>query len=344
MKILVIQKKRIGDVLVSTIILEALREKFPDAKLHYLVYSMSLAVVENSPFIDKIIILDNQTKKSFLGMAKFLFQLRKEKYDIIVDAYGKPNSVLMGWFSGAKKTITFYKKYSRILYSDVIYRREKPLTNATLAIEHRMQLLEPLNVKFKNYKPKIFLTNAEIDFAKQTLLQSGINIDHPIVMISAIGSKELKTYPLPYMAKVLDKIATYNNVQILMNYIPNQKHLALELFNLCKKTTQEKIHFDVYENDLRKFIAITSLCKALVGNEGGATHMAKAVNVPTFIIFALGVEKNSWSIYENETTDVAVHVHDFIAENEFNFEELTTKFSPDLFMDKLTNFLNFNIK
>ncbi len=344
MKILVIQKKRIGDVLVSTIILEALREKFPTAKLHYLVYSMSLAVVNNSPFIDKIVVLDNQTKKSFLGMLKFLFQLRKEKYDIIVDAYGKPNSVFMGWFSGAKKTITFDKKYSKVLYSNVINRREKSFTNATLAIEHRMQLLEPLDVKFKNYKPKIFLTNAEIDFAKQTLLQSGINIDQPIVMISAIGSKELKTYPLPYMAKVLDKIATQNNVQILMNYIPNQKHLALELYNLCKKTTQEKIYFDVYENDLRKFIAITSLCKALIGNEGGATHMAKAVNVPTFIIFALGVEKNSWSIYENETTDVAVHVHDFIAENKFNFEELTTKFSPDLFMDKLTNFLNFNIQ
>lgn len=344
MKILVIQKKRIGDVLVSTIILEALREKFPDAKLHYLVYSMSLAVVENSPFIDKIIVLDNQTKKSFWRLVKFLFQLRKEKYDIIVDAYGKPNSVLMGWFSGAKKTITFDKKYSRILYSDVINRREKPLTNATLAIEHRMQLLEPLDVKFKNYKPKIFLTNTEIDFAKQTLLQNGINLDHPIVMISAIGSKELKTYPLPYMAKVLDKIATYSNVQILMNYIPNQEHLALELYHLCEKTTQEKIFFDIYENDLRKFIAITSLCKALIGNEGGATHMAKAVNVPTFIIFALGVEKISWSIYENETTDVAVHVHDFIAENEFNFDELITKFSPDLFMDKLTNFLNFNIQ
>ena len=156
MKILVIQKKRIGDVLVSTVIFEALREKFPNAELHYLVYPMSIAVVENNPFIDKLIILDNKTKKSFFGLLQFLFRLRSEKYDIVVDAYGKPNSVVMGWFSGAKKTITFEKKYSKILYSDVIQRREKAVTTATLAIEHRMQLLEPLDIKFKAYQPKIF--------------------------------------------------------------------------------------------------------------------------------------------------------------------------------------------
>ena len=342
MKILVIQKKRIGDVLVSTIILEALREKFTDAELHYLVYPMSLAVVENSPFIDKFIVLDNKTKKSVFKMIGFLFSLRKEKYNIVIDAYGKPNSVLMGWFSGAKKTITFDKKYSRVLYSDVVIRRGKPITNATLAIEHRMQLLEPLGIEFKEYKPKIFLKETEIADARNYLSKNGINLDVPIVMISAIGSKETKTFPLHYMAKVLDKVAT-KNVQILMNYIPFQKELAHELFNLCESKTQAKIFMKIYENDLRKFIAITSQCKALIGNEGGATHMAKALNVPTFIIFAIGVEKDGWSIYENQTTDVAVSINDYFDEVNESFETLTEKYKPELFQDKLQKFIDFNI-
>ncbi|MBC7643265.1 MAG: glycosyltransferase family 9 protein [Flavobacterium sp.] len=343
MKILVIQKKRIGDVLVSTIIFEALRKKFPKAELHYLVYSMSLAVVENNPFIDKLIILDNKTKKSLWKMMQFLYKLRKQNYDVVVDAYGKPNSVLMGWFSGAKKTITFDKKYSKLLYSDVIHRRENPITNATLAIEHRMQLLEPLGIDFASYQPKIFLNDSEIEEAKKYLISNGINLEIPIVMISAIGSKESKTYPLEYMAAILNEIAT-KNVQILMNYIPFQKELAEELYGLCNAETQSKIFMDVYENDLRKFIAITSQCKALIGNEGGATHMAKSVKVPTFIIFAIGIIKESWSIYENETTDVAISILDYFPGDDSDFETLTKKFKPALFLDKLKKFLEFNIK
>jgi heptosyltransferase II len=344
MKILVIQKKRIGDVLTSTILLEAIREKYPESEIHYLIYPNSLAVVEHNPFLNKIVILDDVTKRSKTKFISFLFKIRKEKYDVVVDAYGKPNSVLIGWFSGAKKTITFNKSYSRIFYTNIINRKQKPDTNATLAIEHRMQLLEPLDIEFKEYKPKLFLLPSEIDFAKETLKQKGINLDKPIVMISAIGSKETKTYLLPYMAEVLDKIAEYKDVQILFNYIPNQKEIAFELMQLCKTETQQKIFFDVYENDLRKFIAITSLCKALIGNEGGATHMAKALSVPTFIIFAIDVQKIGWSIYENETTDIAVHVHDYIPENKLDFDELRIQFKPLLFAGKLDTFLNFNIK
>ena len=234
MKILVIQKKRIGDVLISTILLEALRKKFPEAELHYLIYPNSLAVVENSPFIDRLIILDSETKKSILKMIGFLFRLRKEKYNIVVDAYAKPNSVLMGWFSGAKKTITFDKTYSRIFYSDVVERRKNALTNATMGIEHRMQLLEILDIEFQEYKPKIFLKEEEINFAKLTLLNNGIDLDIPTIMISAIGSNALKTYPLLFMAEILDKIVQNHPVQLLFNYIPNQKNQALELIQLCK--------------------------------------------------------------------------------------------------------------
>ena len=44
-------------------------------------------------------------------------------------------------------------------------------------------------------------------------------------MISAIGSSEAKTYPLQYMAQVIDEIANNKSVQLLFNYIPNQKKI-----------------------------------------------------------------------------------------------------------------------
>jgi heptosyltransferase-2 len=351
-KILVIQKKRIGDVLTSTILLEALREKFPKHELHYLIYENSVAVVENNPFVDKIIIMNEKDRKSKLGFLKFLFRMRKENYEIVVDAYGKPNSVILGWFSDAKKTITFDKVYSKLLYTHPIKRNQTSFSNATKAIEHRMMLLSPLDIDFKVIKPKIFITENEISVAKSKLENAGISLSKPIIMMSAIGSNDSKTYPIAYMAKVIDTIAHENNIQILFNYFPYQKEEAHQLYLLCKPETQAKINFDFYEDNLRDFLAITSLCKALIGNEGGATNMAKALNVPTFTIFSPLVIKNDWNMFEDGKQNISVHVKDF--ENSLpsipiddlikakEYKKLQSVFTPELFEDQLINFITLN--
>lgn len=344
MKILVIQKKRIGDVLTSTILLEALREKFQEAELHYLVYENAVPVVLNNPFIDKIVVLDEKSRKGKWAFIKFLFKIRSEKYDAVVDAYGKPNSVILGWFSGAKTTITFDKIYSKILYSHPIQRSIEQFANATTAIEHRMILLKPLGIDFKIVKPKIFLLDEEKETAKQYLLENGIVFSKPIVMISAIGSNPLKTFPLENMAKTLENICRNREIQLLFNYFPYQQNQAKELFDLCNEETKSKIFFDVFENDLRKFLAITSHCNALIGNEGGATNMAKALEIPTFTIFATGVVKNSWNTFENETTNISVHIHDYVDNQITDYQTLVDLFKPELFEDKLQKFLNFNCK
>jgi heptosyltransferase-2 len=351
-KILVIQKKRIGDVLTSTILLEALREKFPKHELHYLIYENSVAVVENNPFVDKIIIMNEKDRKSKLGFLKFLFRMRKENYEIVVDAYGKPNSVILGWFSDAKKTITFDKVYSKLLYTHPIKRNQTSFSNATKAIEHRMMLLSPLDIDFKVIKPKIFITENEISVAKSKLENADISLSKPIVMMSAIGSNDSKTYPIAYMAKVIDTITHKNNIQILFNYFPYQKKEAHQLYLLCKPETQAKINFDFYEDNLRDFLAITSLCKALIGNEGGATNMAKALNVPTFTIFSPLVIKNDWNMFEDGKQNISVHVKDFESAlpstpideliQSKEYKKLQSVFTPELFEDQLIHFITLN--
>jgi heptosyltransferase-2 len=349
MKVLVIQKKRIGDVLTSTILFEELKGKYPNSELHYLIYSNAVDVVENNPYVDKLIILDNKARKSKIAFINFLFSIKKEKYDIVIDAYGKPNSVLIGWFSGAKKTITFYKKYAKLLYSDTIIRTEKSFSTATRAIEHRMQLLEPLGIGFKEIAPKIFLTNDEIESGKADLIKAKIDITKPIIMISAVGSNQIKTYPTTYLAEVLDEICKQKNVQLLFNYLPSQKEIALEIYKQCNEETKRKIFIDFYKENLREFLAVTKLCSALIGNEGGATNMAKALSVPTFTLFSPTVPKEDWNMFENDTTNISVHINDYeiIKKVTFNEEETNLsylKFTPSLFSDKLIHFLKFNIK
>jgi heptosyltransferase-2 len=346
MKILVIQKKRIGDVLTSTIILEALKARFPDAELHYLVYENSYAVVKNNKFIDKIVVLDEKSRKGKLAFLAFLLKIRKEKYDIVIDAYGKPNSVILAWFSGAKKTISFEKTYSKLLLTHVVNRNIASESNASKAIEHRMALLKPLGIDFNLIAPKIFLSEEEISIGNQKLLDAKIDISKNILMISALGSQEIKSYPLHYMAEVLDYIVVQKEVQILFNYLPWQQNQAIEIYNLCNETTKNNIFIDFFQEDLREFLAVLFHCKALIGNEGGAANMAKALEIPTFSIYSPGIKKTDWNVFENTTTNISVHYDDYEGDlpNEGDLFEKYSKFKPSYFQEKLHDFLNFNCR
>ncbi|MDA8850606.1 lipopolysaccharide heptosyltransferase family protein, partial [Flavobacteriaceae bacterium] len=81
MKILIIQQKMIGDVLTSTILFEAIKEKYPKAKLHYLINSHTLPVIENNPFIDDIILYTPEIQKSNLKLWRFIKSIKKNEYD-----------------------------------------------------------------------------------------------------------------------------------------------------------------------------------------------------------------------------------------------------------------------
>ncbi len=346
MKILVIQKKKIGDVLISSIILEVLRKNFPDSELHYLVNSNTIAVVENNPFIDKIIKFDYYANKKLSNFFKFLVQIRRSKYDIVIDAYGTPKSVLISLFSCAKETITYKKPYSKLFIKHTLERKSKSFHNTSTSLEDRMMLLEPLGINFELIAPKIFLTDLEIENAKKKLTKADISLDIPIIMISAIGSESFKSYPLEYMAIVLNKITKDRNVQLLFNYIPFQKQDAIKLYSLCNDETQQKIKIDFYTENLREFLAVTYICKALIGNEGGATNMAKAMNIPNFNIFSPKILKSSWNFFENETTNISVHLDDYetFLEPGQTFDALYKKFKPEFFEDQLIRFLNLNCK
>lgn len=347
MKILVIQPKMIGDVLVTSVVFEALRKKFPDAKLYYFVNSNTIPVIENNKNIDSIIEIKPKFQKGFLGLLHQIKIVRCQKYDIIIDSYAKLQTALICIFSGSKKTISFHKSYSKFFYSDTIIRTKKSISIATKGVEHRLQLLEPIGIPFEVIKPTIYLKSEEIENAKKNLIQNGIDISKSIIMISALGSNSSKTYPLQFMAKVIDLIVENSNVQILMNYIPNQKNEIDRLYSMCAENSKLCIFKEFYSASLREFMAVTTHCSALIGNEGGSTNMAKALNIPTFTIFSPFIKKNDWNMFENEITNVSVHISDYknieISKKNNNLDKIYNQFKPELFEDLLKSFLKNNI-
>ncbi len=344
MKILIIQQKMIGDVLTSSILFEALRTNYPKAHLSYLINTHTFAVVENNPFIDEFIFFTKKEQQSKISLFKLALSIRKAKYDIIIDVYSKLSSNLISVLSKAKIKISYYKPYTAFIYT---HNFKNATNGSNLALTNRLGLLTFLNIEVPEHiAPKIFLTEHEINTSKQFLTQNNVDTNSPLYMISVLGSKTSKTYPPEYMAQVINVIAAETTGQILFNYIPKQLTEAQNIYNLCSSTTKKQIKFNVFGKSLREFLSITYHCDAVIGNEGGAINMAKALNVKTFAIFSPWIKKEAWNLFESRT-NVSVHLKDYLPEaykkpeKELKSESLALyhQFKPEFFFEKLKLFL-----
>src|SRR5690606_2624660 len=100
------------------------------------------------------------------------------------------------------------------------------------------------------------------------------------------------------------------------------------------------------------FLALSSYCTAVIGNEGGSINMAKALSIPTFSIFSPWIDKETWGMFENEK-NVSVHLKDFKPDvfkskevKKIKKETLTLyqEFKPLYFSEELKSFLSTLLK
>lgn len=354
MKILVIQQKMIGDVLVSSILCRNLRKAFPTAQIDYMVYESTTPVLEGNTDFTNLILFKPEHRKSKRAFLKLLKSIRNEKYDIVIDAYSKLESYLVSIFSGAEKRISYKKKITDILYTDTVERENFPHSKLGLIIEHRLSLLKPLNLDIElETRPGMSVSTEEADFARNLFERNNIDTTKKTIMLSITGSLDSKTYPFEYMAKLIDFIAGQGKVNLLFNYIPSQESQAKEIYSLCSEAARKKIFYNVLGNNLREFIAIMSRCDMIIGNDGGAINIAKALNKPSFIIFSPWIDKKGWATFEDGVNNISLHLKDFKPELfkekkpsvlKKESHKLYREFTPELIIPALSKFLNTHLK
>lgn len=350
MKILIIQQKRIGDVLLSSILCNSIKMTHPNSTIDFMCYPNCTDVLLGNPNIDSVIVLPTEIRKSYVSLFKFIFEIKSKKYDVLIDAYGKLETNLITLFSGASTKISYHKWYTSLFYNYNISRLSKDTKSKYgQAIDNRLLLLQPLNLDKINPYPKLYVAQKDHQDALTLFEKHNIKKDQKIVMFSLLGSEKAKTYPLKYMAEVVEYVSNNKEVTILFNYFPSQIEDAKIIYNLCSKKTQEKIHFDLLADNLNSFIAIMNLCDVIIGNDGGAINMAKALNKPSFTIFSAHVDKNDWATFEDGQQNISVHLNDFkpelinnlpSKEIKANSANLYNEFIPDLFRDQILFFVN----
>jgi len=352
-KILIIQNKRIGDVLISSVIANNYKAKYPNSIVHLMAYDFTHGVIQNNPNIDKIISINEKELKKFGNLIKLIFQVRREKYDILFDPYSKLQSRLICKFGGAIQTVG-HKSRKKIgnlgYYTHPVGILESKSHICGKAIEDRIHLLKQVDTfRDIDYEPKIFLTEEEKKFRVPEKYQ-----DKKIIMLGILGSQPQKSMPYKYIAKIIDYIASTFDCYLLFNYAPIQKEEANKIYNLCQN--KSNIILDIYAPSIRDFAVLMNQCAVLVSNEGGTVHIAKALNKPTFTIFSPYINKNDWSSFEDGKFHKSVHLLDFLpnAISDLSYEqnkqieknpiEMYLKLTPEMIIPKLNSFLKVHLK
>ncbi|SFF40714.1 heptosyltransferase-2 [Flavobacterium xueshanense] len=344
----------IGDVLVSSILCDNLRKAYPKAQIDFMVYESTVAVLQGNTSFDNLILFKEKHQKSKWEYFKLLKSIRTEKYDIVIDAYSKLESWLVVLFSGAKQKISYWKKGRGFLYTDTVKRKKTSNINLGLIIEQRLALLNPLHLDIElETLPRIYVTQEENDLAASLFDSYGIDLFKKTIMVSLIGSSSDKTYPLEYMSKLVDFMADKGDINILFNYFPKQIEDAKKIYNGCKESTKQMIYFSLLGKNIREFIAIMNHCDMIIGNDGGAINMAKALEKPSFIIFSPWIDKKGWATFEDGINHVSLHLQEFKPDL---FEGKTAKiikketiafykeFTPKLIFPALNTFLKTHLE
>ncbi len=351
-KILVIQNKRIGDVLIASILANNLKKLFPESHITYFVYDYTVGVLEQNPNIDRIIAVRDKELKKLSNLWKEIRKIRKEKYDIILDPYAKFQSRMMCLLSGAPLRLGFKRKHKKLklpFYTQPVDFLDKATKECGKAIEDRINMLSSaFELSSPDYAYKIWLTQEEKEYDRIAQLK------RPVIMLGVLGSTPNKSLPYDYIAQIIDHITDRYDASLLFNYAPHQREEAEKIYALCSK--KDNIHLDIYEDSIRGFVRLMNQCDLLISNEGGSVHIAKALSKPTFTIYSPYIDKSHWNSFEDGKFHESIHLLEekpnlfdsYTLEErraiEKDPESLYKQLTPEMILTKLDPYLAHHFK
>ena len=161
-RILVIQTAFIGDVVLATGLLETLHLEYPGAELDLLVRKGNEALFGDHPFLHKVLIWDKQ-KSKYKHLFEVLHQIRKNKYDLILNLQRFAATGFLTAFSNAKRTIGFDKNPFSTFFTDKVKHVISDDGRALHEIERNHELIRTLT-SHPISNPKLYPSKKDFEF------------------------------------------------------------------------------------------------------------------------------------------------------------------------------------
>jgi lipopolysaccharide heptosyltransferase II len=267
MKILIIKPSSFGDIIQANPVLPALLQNYPKARIYWLVFKAWEETLDLFPDIAGKIVWDK--KAGIREYFRVISEVRKEKFDIVVDLQGLARTALIARMSGAHKVIGVpgMKEFSSILVKETFPQSAK--INAT---KRNLETVRYLTGKTFDPVFNIKIPQASVNEARELLAKNGVQNKEEFIVFVPAARGAAKTWPAGYYYELAAKLQ-------------NKKIMVLGAEGDGKLLKNEKIIDLSGKTNIKVLAAILSLSKAVVGGDTGPLHLSAALGVPSVMIF-----------------------------------------------------------
>lgn len=278
LNILVIKLTAVGDVVLITSSLKALRQRFPNAQIHVLTSPQASSIVQRCPYINSVIVFD-PSKKDIVSVWNMSKVLRRYRFDKIVDLQNNRLSHGLAFLSFAKQSFGYNNgKWGRLLG----FRVKNDITNIG-PVEHQFRVLKLLGI---DYHPDMTLElwpSAKDQEYVQNLLDSewmGTYKDMVGLNISASQKWPSKNWPVEYVIKLCDLLAA-RNIRVVLTGQNKDQPLARYVLS---KSKSKPVNFSG-KTTILQLAALISRCRVYISADSAPLHVAAAMKVPIIAFF-----------------------------------------------------------
>ncbi len=280
-KVLVRATNWVGDLVMSTPALAAIRKNFPEARISVLVKPPLQELLEGNPAVDEVIVYDRKDLyKGPAGVARMAKELRKKKFNRAILLQNAFEAALIAFLANIPVRMGYSTDGRGLLLSKSVKVADE--TRGKHQVHYYLDLLASLGLKAEPSAPKLYVTKEELKEAGRLLMENGIGNDEMVVGINPGAQYGVaKRWHPERFGGVADRLAHDYKAKVIIFGGPGDVAVAGSVeasmrarpLNLAGKTS------------MRGLMALIKKCRIFITNDTGPMHVAAALGVPTLAVF-----------------------------------------------------------
>lgn len=278
LNILVVRTDRIGDVVLTTPAVRAIRQNFPDAQLTMLVAPLTRDLVDGNPDLDAVMVDDRGgIHRSAAGFCKLALELRARKFDWVFVFHTKRRTNLLCFLAGIPRR-TGYKneKYGFLLTDQIADDRESGHKHES---QYCLDVLKAVGLAVGEARPFIPVKDQHLQWVKDQFANRSVN-PKDVVVVNPCASDPAKQWPVERFRKLITMLRAQYPLRVAVIGAKNnpacEKLIELSQGDLIDLTGQTTVG---------QLAAVLSLSRMLISNDSGPVHVAAALDTPVVSIF-----------------------------------------------------------
>jgi predicted lipopolysaccharide heptosyltransferase III len=277
-RVLVVRLRSIGDTVLATPSLHALRRFLPGARVDVLLEDWVAPLLEGLPDVDRVVTVRRRSKSSRLQVAR---QLRAEAYDVVYNLHGGSTAALLTRATGARHRVGYADYRYASLHnhaappSSKLWGREK-----THSVEQQLALLGWTGVPVTDRPAtRLAVTPEAAARVAQKLNDAGLADDQPFALIHPAAAFDTKTWAAENFARVVEHLASRGIASVAVA-APDESSVV--------EAVRSNTHASLvgFTNlSLPELTALAARASLFVGNDSGVAHIVAAVAVAQVVVF-----------------------------------------------------------